>query len=438
MNDPISRPISRRRFVSGALAGACSAGAAPYLIPASALGAQGRTAPSNRITMGLIGCGGMGNSNLNAFLRFKDVRVLAVCDVDQNHLKSTQQRVNQTYKNQDCAAYEDFRELIARPDIDAILLCTPDHWHAIPAILGAEAGKDIYGEKPLTHHHAEGVALVNAVRRHGRIWQTGSWQRSQDHFRIGAQIVRNGWIGKIHTVEVGLPAGRTDKGVVGNFKPPALLNYDLWVGPAPWNEYVKDRVHFDWRWHMDYGGSQLMDWIGHHNDIAHWGLGDDDAIGPDEIETKGKWLTDSDVWNHCYDFQVHCRYPQGVTTHIASAPHLRMGTKWIGADGWVYVNRGGKIETSNRDLLRQQPGPNELHLAQSPGHQRQFIDCVKTRQRTLTPAEVAHRSITPGHLGLISLRLGRKIRWEPKTETILGDATANRMLGRACRAPWSL
>jgi predicted dehydrogenase len=433
----MSHKLSRRAFVKRTAAAAVTA---PYIVSASALVKDGRPAPSNRITMGCIGVGGMGNHNLGCFLSEKDCQVIAVCDVDRNNLNNTKKRVDDHYKNQDCAACGDFRELIARTDIDAISLATPDHWHAIPAITAAKAGKDIYGEKPFSHSLAEGIAMVEAVHRYGRVWQTGSWQRSQDNFRFACELVRNGRIGKVHTVNVGLPSGSNNPGAEGRRvnpeSPPEHLNYDFWVGPSPDLPYIQARSHFHWRWHLDYGGGQLMDWIGHHNDIAHWGLGLDYS-GPIEVEATGDFL-DSPVWNHALEYKATCKYKDGLTIYLGSGKYFRGGTQWIGEnDRWIHVDRGS-IDANPKSILEEKIGSNEIHLFRSPGHWRNFLDCVKSRQVSLTPAEVAHRSATPGHLAHIAMTLGRTIKWDPAKQEIIGDIEAARLLGPPMRSPWRL
>ncbi len=263
--------FTRRGFLKGFAAAGAIAGF-PTIVPSSVFGADGKVAPSNRITMGAIGVGGQGSGNLGGFLGDGDVQVLAVSDVDSNNMGRAKQSVDGRYGNANCAAYKDFRELIARDDIDTISMATPDHWHAIVSITAARAGKDVYGEKPLSHDLREGQAMVRAVAEHGRIWQTGSWQRSGGSFRFACELVLNGRIGKVHTVEVGLPTG--GPGGMSKFcDPPAGMDYDFWVGPSPWAPYSPDRTHWNWRWQLDYGGGQMMDWIGHHADIAQWGLG---------------------------------------------------------------------------------------------------------------------------------------------------------------------
>jgi len=432
--------ISRRQFLGKAAGTVVGAISFPYIVPSSVLGKAGSVAPSNRITMGCIGIGWQGGSNMNSFLGHKDCQIIAACDVDKNHLQGAVNRINGRYKNKDCSVYHDFRELLARDDIDAVSLGLPDHWHAVPAVAAAKSGKDIFGEKPLSHNLKEGRAMCDAVKRYGRVWQTGSWQRSQSHFRQACELVINGRVGKVHTVEVGLPSGHSDfggtKGQEGIGPPPAELDYDFWIGPAPYSPYCPARVHKNWRWHLDLGGGQLMDWIGHHVDIAHWGLGCD-YTGPSEIEGQGEYPKVG-LWNTATKYRLTAKYPKGVTMTIAGGHRdIRGGTKWIGEDGWVWVDRGG-MDANPKEILKEKIGPDEIHLFQSPGHWRNFLDCVKSRKTTLTPCEVAHRSATPGHLGQIAMLLGRKIRFNPETEEIPGDPTATRMLGRPMRSPWHI
>ena len=426
---------SRRRFLQQAAAAGAISGF-PAIVPASVLGAEGRPAPSNRITIGAIGVGGQGNGNLGGFLGDPRCQVVAVNDVDRNNAERTQRRVNDVYNNQDCAAYPDFRELLARDDIDAISLATPDHWHAIPAILSAKSGKDIYGEKPFSHDLREGRAMVDAVSQYGRIWQTGSWQRSTGNFRFACELVRNGRIGKVHTVEVGLPTG----GGGGNAPftdPPPNMDYDFWCGPAPWAPYSSDRTHWNWRWQMDYGGGQLMDWVGHHGDIAQWGLGTE-TTGAVEFNPIYADFPQTGIWDAATRYRIECTYANGVKMIVQNAEgQHRMGAKWIGTDGWVWVDRGG-FDTQPKSLMQDKIGSDEINLYRSNNHIGNFIDCVISRRPTITPAEVAHRSASVGHLCVIAMALGRKIRWNPDTEEIVGDPTANTMLGRAKREPWSL
>jgi len=433
--------FNRRQFIkrtAGTVIGALSF---PYIVPSSILGKSGGILPSEKITIGCIGVGWMGTSNLEGFLNEEDAQIVAVCDLDKVHMKRAKNMVNAKYKNKDCLTYHDFRELLERDDIDAISIGTPDHWHSIPAIAAAKAGKDIYSEKPLSHTLKEGRAMCDAVKQYNRIWQTGSWQRSRSNFRFACELVRNGRIGKVHTVEVGLPAGHADfagtKGQEAIQKPPKQLDYDFWLGPAPYEPYAVARVHKNWRWVLNHGGGQLMDWIGHHGDIAHWGLGLD-KTGPIYIEGYGEYPSDG-LWNTATRYRLKAKYANGLTMILAGG-HAdvcdnRGGTKWIGNDGWVWVNRGG-IDAYPKNLLNETFGPDEMHLFRSPGHYRDFLDCVKSRNETLTPCETAHRSATPGHLGQIAMLLGRRIHFNPKTEEIIGDPTASKMLGKVMRGPW--
>ncbi|MGC8668500.1 MAG: Gfo/Idh/MocA family protein [Chthonomonadales bacterium] len=428
--------MSRRAFIRSALSTGAGIAAA-QIIPASALGLGRRPAPSNRIVMGCIGVGGQGTGNMNVFLGQPDVQVVAVCDVDRNHLNNAKSIVDRHYGNTDCAAYTDFRELLARKDLDAISLATPDHWHAIPAIMAMNAGMDIYGEKPISHCLREGRAMANAQKLNGRIWQTGSWQRSQAHFRFACELVRNGRIGKVVKIEVGLPTG-SPCGPVQFKDPPPELDYDFWIGPSRWAPYCDLRTHWNWRWQLDYGGGQLMDWIGHHADIANWGMGWDDT-GPIQVEGSGNY-PDQGIWDAATTYYFVATYRGGVEMHVANGGNrgIRGGTRWIGENGdWVWVDRGG-IDASPKKLLQEHIGPDEIQLFRSPGHHREFLDCVKTRRSTITPAETAHRAASIGHLGQIAMLLGRRIRWNPDTEEIIGDPTASRMLSTPMRSPWHL
>jgi predicted dehydrogenase len=438
MNSPdCTSRLNRRKFL--ALAGA--AVALPILTPSRV---YGKLAPSQRITLGLVGCGGMGVGNAQAFLKEQDCQVVAACDVDKNHLAHAVNVVNGHYQNRDCKRYHDFRELMARRDIDAVMLAVPDHWHELVAVEAARRKKDIYGEKPLARTIAEQQAIVKAVRKHHRIWQTGSWQRSLATFRKAAEIVRNGLIGEVTRVEVGLPAGHNDSGKSGQFKtpsdPPPELDYDFWLGPAQMMPYIRARIHKNWRWNYNTGGGHLLDWIGHHCDIAHWGC-DFDNSGPFEIEGQGEFPPKDAVWNTCTKYRIELKYPRNITMIIAGGhPDIRGGTKWIGTEGWVWVNRGG-FEGSNeewRDYLVLPDDLRKVKLYESSNHHRNFLDCVKSRKPTITPAETAHHSAVPGHLGLISMLVERKLRWDARKERILDDKEASQLLTRPYRSPWKL
>jgi predicted dehydrogenase len=431
--------VSRRQFLS--LTGAALA--LPTIIPISALGRADRPAPSGRITLGSVGCGGMGSGNTESFLKLKDCQVVAACDVDQQHVQTLVGKVNLHYKAVGCKAYHDYRELMARGDIDVIMMATPDHWHALAAVEAAGQKKDIYGEKPLARTIGEQQAIVRAVEANGRIWQTGSWQRSQANFHKAAEIVRNGMIGKVTRVEVGLPSGQGGKVVPEDMvpsTPPVELDYETWIGPSKLMPYIKGRVHGNWRWNYNTGGGQLLDWVGHHCDIAHWGC-DFDNSGPLELEGKGDFPPVDAVWNTCTKYRIELKYPRDIAMTIAGGyPDIRSGTKWIGTEGWVWVDRG-HFEASNEEWRDYRRLPEELRKVKLPisdNHHRNFLDSVKSRKPTITPVETAHHSVIPGHLGLISMLVGRKLKWDAQTEQIIGDADASKLLSRPYRAPWQI
>jgi predicted dehydrogenase len=457
---------TRRRF----LASTAAVLAFPTLIPASALGRENKPAPANRITLGIVGCGGQGLSNMESFFTQKDCQVLAACDVDKKRVQTAIGKINNHHQNQDAKAYNDYRELMARKDIDAVMLAVPDHWHGLVAVEAARRKKDIYGEKPLARTLGEQQAIVKAVQKNHRIWQTGSWQRSLSNFRKAAEIVRNGLIGKVTRVEVGLPSGHNDSGktaqalltrmgkdrekqeylatVVPGMPewdlavtgPPPGLDFNMWLGPARKEPYIEARIHKNWRWNYNTGGGQLMDWIGHHCDIAHWGC-DFDNSGPIEVEAHGEFPPQDAIWNTCTKYRAELKYPRDIQMTIAGGhPDIRPGTKWIGTDGWVHVNRG-VFEGSNeewRDYLNLPDEMRKVKLYESHDHYRNFLDCVKSRKPTITPVQTAHHSAIPGHLMLISMLVGRKLRWDAKAERILHDAEATKLIMRDYRAPWTL
>ena len=430
--------ISRRAFVKRASA-AGIATAFPSIIPASALGRERRPAAGDRIVIGCIGVGSQGTGNMNEFLGKNEVQVVAVCDVDRDHLVRAKQRVDTFYGNGDCRTYADFRELIEREDLDAVSLALPDQWHAITAITAARAGLDVYGEKPLARSIRESRAICDAVQRYGRIWQTGSWQRSVPHFRHACELVRNGRIGKVRFVEVGLPSGSAT-GIKQPQPVPEGLDWDFWLGPAPWREYCEfgaTRCHWDWRWIMDYSGGQLTDWAGHHIDIAHWGL-DFDRTGPYEISGEGTYPAEG-LWDAPTDYRFTCKYAGDVIIVVGSTSRIGfMGAKWHGDDGWIHVNRPGLTASDPRWIRYEEIGAGEKRLYRSDDHTQNFLDCVRNRRETITPAETACRSVSVGHLGEIAMLTGRTIRWDPVSETILDDPGAAALLGRSYRKPWIL
>jgi len=413
------------------LAGSLAAAAAPMFVPQSAFGAN------EKITMAIIGSGSRGNGVMGGMMRNDACRFVAACDVDRNRMNNTKKKIDNHYKNKDCKTYTDYREVIGRDDIDAVLVATPDHWHGLVAIAAANSGKDIYCEKPITHTFEEGRMLYEAVAKNDRVFQVGSQQRSTFNFRWAVELVWNGHIGKIKHVEVGLPTGHKNPPAnQPDAKAPEHLDYNMWCGPSEKLPYHPKRLHWDWRWHLSYGGGQLMDWIGHHNDIAHWGLGEDYG-GPAEVKATGfKYPDDRTVWNASYAYEVQCTYPSGVTTSISNKH--RRGVKWIGEDGWVFVARG-KYEASKPEWTKKDFDRGEKKLPNINNHYNNFLDCVKTRRKPEANAEVGHRSITPGHLGLVSEALGGKtLQWDAKKEVVTNDDQANKLLQFNPRKPYTL
>ena len=451
-----SSEVSRRDFLRKALPAAAVGFAFPTIIPASALGLGRRAAPSDRITLGVIGAGNQGFNDIRSFLGDDRVQIVAVCDVNREGpgywngkvggREPARRMVEEHYgkdrpsgTSRGCAAYVDYREILGRDDIDAVEVCTPDHWHAIPVIEACKAGKDIYCQKPLSLTVAEGRAMSYAVDKHRVVFQTGSQQRSDPKFRLACELVRNGRIGDLRTVRVGLPAGREDYGKTGDRKKPEPVpegfDYNRWLGPAPDAPYAPARCHVNFRWIYDYSGGQVTDWGGHHPDCAQWGMGTE-LTGPVEFRgVKGTFPPD-ELWNTATEYAFEAVYENGVSMIISNKE--RMGVTFEGTEGSVYVDRG-KIETRPGSLVGTEIGPGEIHLYKSDDHFRNFIDCVLSRGPTAAPVEVAHRSITICHLGNIAMRLGREtLRWDPRTERIVGDDEAAAMLGRPYRDPWTL
>jgi predicted dehydrogenase len=429
---------SRREFLKRSTQTAIAAVTFPYIIPSSAIGKSGTIPPSEKTTMGFIGVGGMGTGNLWGFVEKSDAHVVAVCDVDTFHRNRAKDIVNEEYGNQDCATYNDFRELLDRKDLDAVCIALPDHWHALAAVAAAKKGYDIYAEKPLAYTISEGRAIVDAVKKYNIVWQTGSQQRSDRHFRFACELVRNGYIGDVKLVKVGLPYGNSLR--QGNTKiapVPDGFDYDMWLGPAPYVPYSPARCHWNFRWNLDYSGGQLTDWAGHHIDIAQWGM-NTELSAPVEIEGEGVYpKAEEGLFDTPDAYRFECKYKEGFTMIVADNHQNKQGAYFEGSEGWIHVNRGG-IETHPKSLLHQIIKPDEIHLYKSLNHRKNFLDCVRTRGATVAPAKAAHRSIMVAHLGGIAMRLGRKIYFDPKKEKFVNDAEADGYLSRAMREPWHL
>ena len=427
--------LSRRTLLKAAAA----AVAGPYILSAASRGRAGSPPPSERIALGLIGLGSMGLRHVKGFLEESDCRIVALCDLDAKRLAEAADVVRRAYGADDVAHLHDFRDAIARRDVDALCIAVPDHWHAIPAIQAARAGKHIYGEKPLALTVPEGRAMVREVARAGIVWETGSWQRSTAQFRQACELVRNGRVGRLQRVEVGCGDGP----VIGPqplMPVPEGFDYDFWLGPAPDAPYTEKRCHWNFRWILDYSGGQITDWGAHNIDIAHWGM-NADATGPVEVEGRGDFPAGG-LWDSVVRYRFTCRYADGVVMDVASTDVYPTGIKFIGDRGWVYVDRA-KITSDPAGIVREKIGPEEIHLS-SPrgndrqGHRRDFLDCVRTVTPTVSPIEAAQRSVTVCHLANIAMLLGRKVRWNPEREEVVDDPEAARMLGRPMRGAWHL
>jgi predicted dehydrogenase len=442
---------TRRDFVKRSV----SLLAVPYFVPAKSLGRSGFVPPSDRIVMGAIGCGGKGRHNTGEFLNDKRVQFVAACDVDRSHLKQGVEEVNRHYANQDCAAIEDFRQLIQRDDIDAVHVSTPDHWHAVASVRAMLTGKDVYCEKPLANSFGESKAIRDISRRTGRIVQCGSQERSNHNCRFAAELVLNGRIGKLQTVRIQMPCddehhrtAQAAKLTASAAAAPDDLNWDLWQGHTGPVQYDPLRCHFWWRFILDYGGGEMTDRGAHIIDIAQLAMGTDHT-GPVQLEASGKQITDS-PYNVFWDYQFTNTYANGIRL-IGSTDGPR-GLKFEGTDGWLFVAiHGGALTASNPDMLPahvrdgkpvgvDDPIPDDfrIRLGRSPGHHIDFIDSVVARRQPIASAEVGHRTATICHLNNISMRVGRPLKWDPIREELIGDPDAGKLLVPKMRSPWTV
>ena len=419
----------------GFLKKAAGVAAFPYIAPSSSLGKAGTVAASERITIGFIGVGGHGRAvNLTNFLGNADAQAVAVCDVDTNNMNIARDMVNKKYGNKDCATYNDFRKIIERDDIDAVMISTPDHWHVPISIAAAKAGKDVECEKP-TLTVEEGRVLCETMKRYNRIFQWSTEDRSVDVYHRMCELVRNGRIGKVHTIRVELPSGPNTPGDPTPMPVPEGFDYEMWLGPAPWAPYTKDRIHWNFRWILDYSGGQLTDWGAHLLDGAQWG-NDTEHTGPVEVEGKGVFCSEG-LYDTAKEYRIEYKYADGVRLIVTSGtPSLRFeGSEgWIGNVGWR-----AKLQAEPKSILDSVIGPDEVLLYTCrAGEQRNFLDCVKSRKDCYFPPEIGHRCFTVAHIGNISMLLGRKLKWDPDKERFINDEQANRMLSRSMRSPWRL
>ncbi|MGB8492499.1 MAG: Gfo/Idh/MocA family oxidoreductase [Bacteroidales bacterium] len=433
----MKKKSSRRDFVkqSAAVAGAFFL---PTLVPASALGLGGKTAPSNRIVIGAIGNGSQGMSNMRDFLSLKNaVQFVAVCDVDANRLVRAKETVDGANKNSDCRTYNDFREFLEKETLDAVSIALPDHWHGIIYTAAVNKKLNVYGEKPICRTIRDGQTIVAAVKKNNITWQTGSWQRSLENFRRGAELAINQRAGKIKYIEVGLPDGSRGIGTPPVKEVPPELNWEMWLGPAPKVPF-RGVAHWDWRWILDYSGGQLTDWSGHHIDIANWGAGLEHT-GPVKIAGKGVYPMDG-IYNVPVEYDFLCTYANGIEMRVANQSRLKlgMGTTWYGDKGWIHTDRGNVLTASDPKILEEVIGENEIHLYKSENHWQNFVDCIRSGKPTIAPIEVAYRAISVGLLGEIAMTTGETINWDPEKEEIIGNPRASRLLDRPYRTPWTL
>jgi predicted dehydrogenase len=442
--------FTRRAFLKSA---ASAALVGPYVITSDALGRDLRPSPSNRIGMGGIGVGGRGGGHMRAQAQFPDVQVLAVSDVDKNRRLKNKQYIEGHYSKvlgttyAGCDDYADFRELLDRPDIDAVVLGTPDHWHALGTIFAARAGKDIYCEKPMASEIGDGRAAADAVRRYGRIYQTGSQERSRDNCRFACELVQNGRLGKIHTVRTFLPTRDRRSGATGPQPIPDGFDYEMWLGPAPWEPYHGRRCHGSFRWIMDYSDGELTDRGAHTNDIALLAA-EPFLKGPATIQGRGTFINDP-LWDVPYQYHTEFNYASGVRFICSSEqapPDIvcqitgdRRGIKFEGDRGWLFVAiHGGALKANPPSLLKETIGPGEIHFGRSRDHRRNWIEAIKTRGETVAPAEDGHRTASFCHLTRIACLLERKLVWDFEKEQFIGDDEANSMVHRPPRSPWVL
>jgi predicted dehydrogenase len=450
--------VSRRRFLKTA-AGAAAVTGFPTIVPSTVFG---QMAPSERINVGAIGVGRISRGHdLPGVFKYDGARVIAVCDLDANRAELGRQLVAETYtkklgKPYDAVkVYHEYHELLANKDIDAVVISTPDHQHAIVAATAVRAGKDVYLQKPASLTIAEGRYLSNAVQASGRIVQIGSQQRSWKQFHRACELVRNGRIGEVKHVEIGLP-GDPAGGDATPMPVPKGFNYDAWLGSTPVVPYTVDRVMpqqgFDrpgWLRMEQFGAGMITGWGAHHVDTAHWGM-NTEYTGPVEIWGTAEFPK-SGLWDVHGDFLTHGRYANGVTMDISGK--FPNGIKWYGTEGWIFVQRDGMnsptakpgdpvpkvevLQASDPKILTSVIGPNEIHLETSPEHHANWLDCVRSRKQPLAPIEIGHRACSTCLLHHIAMKTGRHLHWDPEREQFKGDDGANAMLSRPQRSPYS-
>ena len=426
-----TKRVSRRGFLKRSAATVGAAATSSWVVRSSALGRDGAAAASDRIAMGHIGLGWFGTVDLKIFLGSRDVVNLAVCDVDAAKLQSGKSLVDAHHGNTACKAYRDFREMFDQVRLDAVSIATPDHWHAIPTIQACERGLDVHVEKPLSLTIHEGRAMVEAARRYGRVVQTGSEARSNARCRLACELVRNGRLGRVKEVYVSV-GGPSHMNILPAEPVPPELDWDLWLGPAPWRPYNHGYHPVAWRGFYDFSGGGLTDWGAHHFDLAQWALGMDDA-GPVEIHPPdGK---EHPLLTYTYANGVRVYHVLGDAAPVGMLAAITV----IGTEGRLGMSYGGLAATDPPSLALDNIRPDEVRLHRCPpgGHEvGDFLTSVRTRARPGADVEIGHRTATVCHLGGIAYRLGRPLRWDPVKEAFLGDEEANRLRARAMREPW--
>jgi predicted dehydrogenase len=429
---------NRRQFLQRSFT-AAGIIALPDFIPASALGADGNIAPSNRITVGCIGVGGQGTRDMRGILVQPEARIVAVCDAYAAKRNAAKKLVDTEYKDEGCAVYGDWREVLARKDIDAVLIAPQDHWHAVIATAAAKVGKHMYCEKPLGVCYYESRAIRDAVRKHKLIFQTGTQQRSDRKFRQACELALNGYLGKVHTVEVAAPGPNYKPKYAGSMEPqpvPEGFDWDMWQGPAVKNSFNPGRVsHPDWYLIWEYCAGFIVNWGVHHLDIALWGC-PELAQQTFELECAADYRKEG-FTNNVNGWSATFTYPGGLRMVYKDASQQKSGVKFIGDKGWVYVDRP-TIEASHESLLGVKLKDSGIHLQASLGHAQNFLECVRQKKDPVSDVDAGHRASYFGMISDIAARLKQKVTWNPVKEAFEGNAQATAMLNRPLQPPWKL
>ena len=436
VTDRLKGGLTRRAF----LAGAATAVSGPQVVSAATLGRGGGKAPSERIGMGFIGVGGRGTSHVHTLMHYPDVQICALCDPFAAKCEEARKQVEKHYADtgrsgaKDCQTCSDFREVLARDDIDAVVVASPEYWHALHGARAAEAGKDVYGEKALTLTVREGRALVDKVRRYGCVYQVGMQQRSAKDFRFACELARNGYLGKLHTIQVGVPAGRALPEAPPAPVPPNL-DYEMWLGPAPYTPYNELKCTYNWYFIYDYCVGWIQSWGVHHLDIARWGA---PGLSKGLLKVKGTAVfPEAGLADTSITWRVECRTENGLLLSFSDNGHHEQGCRFEGDEGWVHVNRSG-IKAQPAGLLDTTIKPDEEHLYSSKNHHDNFLECIRSRNDPAAKVEDGHASNVISILADIATRRGTEITWDWERETCIGDDEANRMLSRSMRSPWVL